>query len=364
MGILRVLRPALLLLLLVCLSLVPATSATPARAAAHRPTLPERVDYVAMGDSITAGWGSPAINGARLNGFAAQLHRQLLSRGPADLHNLGVPGLTSGQFLFLLDHWPEASDVIKHADLITLSLGGNDIIWTDYKSPGDAAKMREAMSKYEANIEAILAKIRSQNPTARLFVLEVYNPFSPDDSRHQALSEYIQWANESIAMAANTHEATVVPTASLFLDHEKEYVNLANNDIHPNVAGHTRIAEQISHALFGRFNRLVVESEMKPSLLWNGKPKKLNTPLLVENDTVYLAAEEVAALHKGLLKKWWFRVGLWWMQINGHKVKLPSPVLLIEGHPYVPLRSVSVALGAKVYWIEDSQTISVMTKKE
>ncbi|PWK14342.1 GDSL-type esterase/lipase family protein [Tumebacillus permanentifrigoris] len=361
MGILGRLHPTRLLLLLVCLTLaIP----TPTLAAIHRPTLPERVDYVAIGDSITAGWGSPAIDGMRRNGFASQLHRQLLTRGPADLHNLGVPGLTSGQFLFLLDHWPEASAVIKHADLITLSLGGNDIIWTDYKSPGDTAKMRDALSKYEGNIEAILAKIRDQNPAARLFVLEVYNPFSPDDSRHQALSEYIQWANESIAMAANTHEATVVPTASLFLDHEKEYINLANNDIHPNVAGHTRIAEQISHALFGHFNRLVIAPDMKPTLLWNGKPKKLNAPLLVENDTVYLAADQVAALHKGVLKKWWFRVGLWWMHVNGQKVKLPSPVLLVDGHPYLPLRAVSLALGAKVYWIEDSQTISVMTKKE
>ncbi|MBL0387734.1 hypothetical protein JJB07_13920 [Tumebacillus sp. ITR2] len=361
MTFLRRLQISFCLLLVLCLL---GTQARPAQAVVHRPILPEEVDYVAMGDSITAGWGAPAINGSRLNGFAAQLHRQLLTRGPAELHNLGVPGLTSGQFLFLLDHWPEASDVIKHADLITLSLGGNDIIWTDYKAPGDEAKMREALSKYEANIEAILGKIRNQNATARLFVLEVYNPFSPDDSRHQALSEYIQWANESIAMAANTHEATVVPTASLFLDHEKEYVNLANDDIHPNVAGHTRIAEQISHVLFGHFNKMVVQQDMKPTLLWNGKPQKLKTPMLVENGTVYVASDQVASLHKGMLKKWWFRVGLWWMQVNGKKVKLPSPVLLIDGHPYLPLRSVSQALGAKVYWIEDSQTISVMTKKE
>ncbi|KEO84463.1 GDSL-type esterase/lipase family protein [Tumebacillus flagellatus] len=361
MTFLRRLRPALCWLLLLCCLL---TQALPAQAVVHRPFLPEQVDYVAIGDSITAGWGAPPIHGTRLNGFSAQLHRQLLTRGPAELHNLGVPGLTSGQFLFLLDHWPEASGVIKHADLITLSIGGNDIIWADYKSPGDDAKMRDALSKYESNIEDILAKIRGQNPTARLFVLEVYNPFPPDDSRHHALSEYIQWANESIAMAANTHEATVVPTASLFLDHEKEYVNLANNDIHPNVAGHTRIAEQISHALFGRFNKMVVEESMKPTLLLNGKPQKLKVPLLVENDTLYLDADQVAALHKGLLKRWWFRIGLWWMQVNGQRVKLPSPVLMINGRPYLPLRAVSQSLGAKVYWIEDAQTVSVVTKHE
>lgn len=350
------LRLALCLLWSLCLLCSTGTAV----GATSRQTLPERVDYVALGDSITAGWGSPAIRGARVNGFAAQVHRQLQTRGPADLHNLGVPGLTSGQFLFLLDHWPESSDVIKHADLITLSLGGNDIIWADYKSPGDEAKMREALSKYEANIEEILGKIRLLNRTASFFVLEVYNPFSPDDPRHQSLSEYIQWANESIAIAANTHDATVVPTASLFLDHEKEYVNLAHDDIHPNVAGHTRIAEQISHALFGHFNRLVVEETMQPNLLWNSKRQKLSAPPIVENETIYLAADSLNRLLKGKLRNWWYRIGLSWMHVNGHKVALPSPVLLVDGHPYLPLRAVCTALGAKVYWIPDSQTMSVL----
>lgn len=320
--------------------------------------------YAAIGDSISAGWGAPLVNGARLNGYAAQLHRQLQVRGHAEFHNLGVPGLTSGQFLFLLDHWPDASAYLKKADLITLSVGGNDIIWTDHQAPGDAAKMREALSKYEANIDAILSRIRQVNPEARIFILEVYNPFPADDGRHGPLSEWVQTVNEAIATAANTHEADVVTTSSLFLGHEKEYVNLANNDIHPTVVGHMRIAEQISHVLFGSFVPLVVEAEMQPNLLWNGKPRAISPALVYENSTVYIASSQLLALHRDALQKMWVQVGQWWLRVNGRRVKLPSPVLFKDGQAFVPLRVVSESLGAKVYWVEDSRTISVVTKKE
>lgn len=322
--------------------------------------LPQHVHLVALGDSITAGWGSPPVNGGRLNGYVGFLHRQLLTRGTSDLNNLGVPGITSGQLLFLLDHWPEASQTIKQANVITLSIGGNDIMWTEKQSPDDMLKMREALGKYEENIRLILAKIRAYNPTARLFVLEVYNPFPTDDARHNMLTEWIQWVNESIAKAAYEQDADVVPVASLFLKHEKEYVNLANNDIHPNTEGHEQIAAQISHTLFGTFIPLLVDKNNAPNLLWNGKPTDLPAGLLYENNTVYIEEAQLTHLYRDRLKKIWTRVGAWWALVNGKTVKLQSPVILKDGRPYVPLRAVSESLGAQVFWVEESKTISVV----
>lgn len=327
--------------------------------------LPEHVTYVAIGDSVTAGWGSPPVNGSRLNGYVSHLHRQLLLRGSSDLHNLGIPGLTSGQFLFLLEHWPELSQTIKKADLITLSVGGNDIIWTDHQSPGDVAKMREALTKYEENIEKILTDVRQLNEDARLFVLEVYNPFPVDDARHAQLAEWVIWVNESLAAAANQHDASVVPTASLFLKHENEYVNLKQNDIHPNNEGHTRIAEQISHALFGKFIPLLVQGDMNPTLLLDGKPKQLHAGLLYENGTVYVAADQLRQLYgPETIRQLRTRIGAMWLRMNGKFVKLPSPVLLYGSEPYLPIRVVSESLGAKVYWVEDSRTINIVTRKD
>jgi lysophospholipase L1-like esterase len=337
--------------------------ATPAFANPMTP-LPPSVTLVAVGDSISAGWGAPAIQGARLNGYVSQLHRQLLTRGHAVLHNLGVPGLTSGQFLFLLDHWPEASQYLKQANIITLTIGGNDIIWTEHQSPGDVLKMREAMFKYEANIDTIISKIRVLNPSARLFVLEVYNPFAVDDARHNMLKPWVQWVNDSITKSAAYHDAEIVPTASLFHGHEKECVNLANDDIHPNITGHTKIAEKISQDLFGSFVPLVVKTNMRPNLVWNGKPAEVPAGLLLENGTLYIEAHELETLHQGSLRKLWYRIGDWWAQVNGKSVQLPSPVLLKDGHPYLPLRAVSESLGDHVYWVEDSKTMSVLTKQE
>jgi len=325
--------------------------------------LPQDLTYVAVGDSVTAGWGSPLVRGERRNGYVPQLQRQLMTRGRVELHNFGVPGLTSGQFLFLLDHWPEAAAHVREADLITLSIGGNDIIWTEHQSPGDVLKMREALSKYEANIEQILREIRQLNPRARIFALEVYNPFPPDDARHDGLSEWVHWVNEAIAMAANAHQADVVPTASLFLKHEKEYVNLSEDDIHPNLEGHTRIAEQIAHALYGSFTPLLVqEAEPAPTVLWNGKPQSFAEGVLFENDTVFVAAGRLAELYRDSVDRLGYRLGMWWLRVNGKTVELPAPPLLKDGQAYLPLRAVSEALGAKVFWIAETKTISVMAK--
>jgi lysophospholipase L1-like esterase len=324
--------------------------------------MPKKLDYVAIGDSITAGWGTPAIQGKRVNGYVSQLHRQMLIRGEANLHNLGIPGLTSGQFLFLLEHWPEASQHLQHADLITLSIGGNDIIWTEHQKPGDVMAMREALTRYETNIRTILSTLRQVNENARLFVLEVYNPFEQKDPRHAKLSEWIAWVNESILKAAKENDAEVVPLASLFLSHEKEYVNLANNDIHPNAKGHSVIAKAISEALFGFFVPLLVEPDMKPNLLWNGEPRKLKTELVLENKTIYASLAQIKELHGSALKFIRSHIGSTWARVNGKRIALPSPVILKDGHPHLPLRPVTEALGAKVYWVPDSQTVSVFMK--
>jgi lysophospholipase L1-like esterase len=351
--------PVRLLLLSLCALLLFSPQAASASLA-----LPEHVTYVAIGDSVTAGWGSAPVNGSRLNGYVSQLHRQLLIRGTSDLHNLGIPGLTSGQFLFLLEHWPELRQTIKKADLITLSIGGNDIIWTDHQSPGDIDKMREALTKYEENVNRILAQLRQWNQEARLFVLEVYNPFPEDDGRHAPLNEWVIWVNKSLARAATLYDARVVPTASLFFKHETEYVNLSQDDIHPNAAGHTRIAEQISRSLFGRFVPLLVEAKRKPNLLFDGNPKTISFGLLYENGTVYISTGQLAQLFGSkAIHHLCTSIGAWWLRLNGKLVKLPSPVLFLGGDTYVPLRAVSETLGAKVYWVEDSLTLNIVMPK-
>lgn len=336
----------------------------PAQSAGASAPLPldRPIEYVAIGDSITAGWGTPLIDGARLNGYAPLLHRQMQAHGRATMHNLGIAGLTSGQFLFLLAHWPEAVEQLRRADLITLSIGGNDIIWTEHQKPGDVMAMRAALTKYRSNIQKILSAFRKVNQRARLFVLEVYNPFEQQDPRHRLFNEWITWVNESILAVATQHDATVVPVASLFAAHEKEYVNLANHDIHPNPLGHQMIAKQIAHQLFGRFTPLLVTPEQQPNLLWNGIARNLPTRLIWENSTIYISLPQLKAIDQDARRTLRTRVGANAVRIDGMRIALPSPVLLLDGTLYLPLRPILESIGAKVYWVPDSLTLSVFTK--
>ena len=266
------------LLLCLCFLLLLPTAQAWARQPAEKevPPFPRTATYVAVGDSITAGWGSPLVEGVRQNGYVAQLHRQLLVRGQAKLHNLGVPGLTSGQLLFVMEHWPEMSRLLQQAELITLSIGGNDIIWTEHQSPGDTLKMREALSKYEANITTILNKIRILNPSARLFVLEVYNPFPIDDDRHNTLQPWIKWVNESIAMAANDFHAEVVPTSDVVFDQRKQIRQLGQQR-HPSEHRRTHLDRPNDLRPFARPLCSVDcarENETEPADQWRSQTAK------------------------------------------------------------------------------------------
>jgi acyl-CoA thioesterase I len=95
--------------------MVPAIAAMPATAAtAERP-----IHIVALGDSLTAGYGLPAAAA-----FPARLQQALVAKGMAvEISNAGVSGDTSADGLARLD-W----SVPDGTDAVILELGANDML--------------------------------------------------------------------------------------------------------------------------------------------------------------------------------------------------------------------------------------------
>lgn len=194
---------SIICILALCLTLLPATAlAAPGG------------QYLALGDSITTGYAPPASDGTAqkvLHPFAGQVAEAL----GYELKNLAADGETSQTLRSKLE---DGTIQVPEADLITLTVGGNDLMNGLYAflvqryqaaNPGedfDTADAREklmtgdmeflsfaaeqvpdfpgssqataAMDGFAANLAAIVSAIRQSNPDVRILVASQYNPYS------------------------------------------------------------------------------------------------------------------------------------------------------------------------------------------
>ncbi|MDR0846180.1 MAG: GDSL-type esterase/lipase family protein [Lactobacillales bacterium] len=139
-----------------------------------------KVDYVAIGDSLTAG------DGNKENDRFASAFTELMNEKydiKIKQHNYGVSGNTSEQILQrLTDNTNGINDDIKNAQIISITVGGNDIkncvmekIVTNLNL--DQAEFYPAIETYEKTVTKIIKAIRKQNKKAQIYVMGIYNPF-------------------------------------------------------------------------------------------------------------------------------------------------------------------------------------------
>lgn len=83
------------------------------------------VDYVALGDSLAAGWTPYNENGPGYGEYLAERFERF--QYTVDLVNYGVPGYTSVQLKNQLTNETVASS-IRNAEVITIDIGANDVL--------------------------------------------------------------------------------------------------------------------------------------------------------------------------------------------------------------------------------------------
>lgn len=117
-----------------------------------------------------------------------------------------------------------------HGDLITLTIGGNDLL-------RNAAKyLSEGLADFAEEHADLLADLRRKNPTATLIVGDVYAPAIPlGDTEARRLRE----ANAIIQENCKRFQAQLAPINATFRSHESTYLCLG---IEPALAGAREIA--------------------------------------------------------------------------------------------------------------------------
>ena len=152
------------------------------------------VTYVAIGDSLTKGVGDSTNQG----GFVPLLAQSLTKETGLEFKalNYGVSGNTSGQILSRMQEKKEIRKDLKQAQLLTITVGGNDLrkaILED-TSNLDLDRFEKASKTYEKNLKQIIELARKDNPDLPVYVVGIYNPLYlnfPDLTELQTLVD--QW---------------------------------------------------------------------------------------------------------------------------------------------------------------------------
>lgn len=254
--------------------------------------------YVALGDSISTGYG--------LTDSDACFTRQIAASKSYALKSHAVDGATSSTLLAKLSDPAVAADVAS-ADVITITIGGNDLMGAlylylanqyneKYDTALSAADIQNAlMDKHETikqtdilifasnvlsdfpqsaeaisalrqlgtNLTASIAAIKNANPDVTLIVANQYNPYSyaaknvnplfaaAVNTIVEAFETGITALNATIATMSLQLGYDVADVSSAFKFAEENPCNASfaslpiNPDFHPNAYGHSLIANAI-----------------------------------------------------------------------------------------------------------------------
>jgi lysophospholipase L1-like esterase len=225
-----------------------------------------------LGDSITYGYG---LEGTRdtCRSYGNLLGEYLGIRGE-NFKNAAVNGDTSADLLALL---PSLAGDIGAADLIVITIGGNDllaILWEAVAAvlgarPGNTElavmlnnpeyierlaqeitvqKITEAILGYTENLERIVGFIREKNPDGVAIFLAQYDPVSGAGFPEQVNSisgSAIMLLNAAMKETVTASDCVWLDIYSLFEGKGPEWTFIREGDIHPNATGHYMIFRHI-----------------------------------------------------------------------------------------------------------------------
>lgn len=132
--------------------------------------------YLALGDSLTEGIGDTTGQG----GFVPLLAQSLVNDYgyELDYQNFGISGNTSNQILKRMTEDSELATYLKQADIMTLTVGGNDLRKVILSNIANlkVSTFTKPAKDYSKRLEKIIQTARKANPNLPIFIIGIYNP--------------------------------------------------------------------------------------------------------------------------------------------------------------------------------------------
>jgi lysophospholipase L1-like esterase len=206
---------------------------------------PKDIRVLALGDSLTEGVGDYEQKG----GYVSRLRQQLLHhKGVRTLSvvNLGKRGLRISQ---LDDVVHQHLNEVQQADLIFITIGGNDImrIVRSHFFDLSYALFEKEQKRFAKRLDHLLAMIRTSNQHAVIVLIGLYNPFSSSLPNIPEINDVIElWNNGSKAVLTRYDRTIFVNVKDLF-DHRDDV--LYSDEFHPNEVGYELMARRVYEQL-------------------------------------------------------------------------------------------------------------------
>lgn len=231
----------------------------------------ESLHIVAIGDSLTQGVGDTSNSGGYVP-IVADLLEETDTYEEVTTSNYGKSGDRSDQILERFYESKAIQEDIASADIVVLTVGGNDIIQTLKQHLLKVTKENFIIPEatYKKNLNILLSAIKKVNPEVQLFVFGIYNPYSiyfPEITEMETIAG--EWNETTKEVVNETENATFLPIADLFnpsLKQEEKKDSLINEEdakelevsnpylyeedlFHPNEAGYQLMGEVLFQAI-------------------------------------------------------------------------------------------------------------------
>jgi lysophospholipase L1-like esterase len=209
---------------------------------------PRDITVVSAGDSLTEGVGDSTDQGGYIPYIKTMLEKEK-GINKVKIYNFGVKGNRTTQLLKRIQS-DDMKAAIKKADMVILTIGGNDImrVFKDNISNLKLSVFSKEKEVYKNHLHAIMDEIVRQNPDVSIVLIGMYNPFSQVFSNIQEMNEIVaEWNQSGQLVIANYPNAYFVSIEDLFQNPKEDL--LYTDHFHPNDKGYQLIAERLNQTL-------------------------------------------------------------------------------------------------------------------
>jgi len=256
--------------------------------------------YVALGDSVPAGYALSDPSACCVQQFSDLMTE---SGYPNSVYNYAVSGITTGELLTSLQNMqtdnPEGLNNLQNASVITVNIGGNNMLGplieavnanlsqkfielgiTDIASAtqqqlitiglslynlklsdDQLGQIEQGVADFATDFPQIIKWLKNNAPCANIIVNTIYNPIPSQLGLYKTSETLLSQMNQLVTSDAENRGYSVVDIYSAFKEEQTKGTQILNLnlgqyksspvsvDIHPNIAGHDLIAKQ-TYAIF------------------------------------------------------------------------------------------------------------------
>jgi lysophospholipase L1-like esterase len=203
--------------------------------------LRKQIAPIIVGDSLGRGTGDET--GLGIGGrFVDELRKRNIDT--KNIVNIAVNGARTRDLIRQLDSH-NVQMLLAQSNVIIVSIGGNDL-WGDNTfrnapPPNPESVMHEVLDRVDQSVRTI----RTANPSARIFVIGLYNPFASTPFGKMLTPFVNRWNSLLVERFAGDPNVVIVQTSDIFAYRDR----LSFDRFHPGQEGYSLIARRIADAI-------------------------------------------------------------------------------------------------------------------